>query len=123
MQTRKPAPLDDLGQLIPITDSEGLRRINCHLAPATLRKMSSQGTHPRLMLTLCRRIYLIADEWRRILSEAVADRNRRAARLEAQAVRLSDPTKPRRGRPRKIALPLPGVTQAEPAVEGRADHA
>jgi hypothetical protein len=106
------APLNDL-ELIPIIDEEALRRINCHLAPATLRKMSSQGTYPRLMLTLNRRIYLDAKEWRAVLADAIAERDARAAKIEERRHRNADPNRPRRGRPRKIDAPAATVLPFE----------
>lgn len=116
------APLNDL-ELIPIIDEEALRRINCHLAPATLRKMSSQGTYPRLMLTLNRRIYLDAKEWRAVLADAIAERDARAAKIEERRHRNADPNRPRRGRPRNVAKFRDGEKIAlveEPAPPGEA---
>lgn len=112
------APLDDL-ELIPITDKEGLRRINCRLAPATLRKMSCEATYPRLLVTIHRRIHLDVGEWRAILADALAARDRRAERIEAQR-RTINPNRPRRGRPRKIDQAAP-VTL--PGIEGQGERA
>lgn len=106
--------------LIPITDTARLRAIGCHLAPATLRKLSSTGARPRLLVTICRRILLDATEWRKIIAEAVADRDRRAERIEKQRIKTDDPSKPRRGRPRKIVLPAVATSSEEPKAEAAA---
>lgn len=72
--------MDHEHELVPLT-SEELTRHGIHTSLGTLRKWRATHRHPQLFVLLHRRLFIDLIQWRRMVEEAVKDRDRLVDRL------------------------------------------
>lgn len=59
-------------RIVPITDVLALREVGVFYKPETLRKLYSNKIHPQLFTKVLGRLYVIEDEWLRLVQKETA---------------------------------------------------
>jgi hypothetical protein len=73
-------------RLVPVKDPVALKAIGLFNSPAVVRKWHSINRHPGLTCRVGRSLYVRAEVWERLCSEAIEESDRRAER-HAHAMR------------------------------------
>jgi len=66
---------------VPVNDEALLKANGIHLLPSTLRKNHSIGRNPELFIKIFGRLYVLLDEFEKMISEAKRKRDERITRF------------------------------------------